>query len=182
MALLRRGLAAVLLLALPLVAPAANAANAGQGLEYQLKAAFLYNFVKFVEWPAEAFNGERSPLSICVYGADPFGDTLDNVVRGETVGERGLLVQRPDSLDDLRDCHVLFVSRSERGRMPEILARVAGEPVLTVGDADGFLKAGGVINFVLEENKVRFLINPEAAERNRLKISSKLLRLAKTSP
>ncbi|HEX3130711.1 MAG TPA: YfiR family protein, partial [Thermoanaerobaculia bacterium] len=102
--------------------------------------------------------------------------------RGETVGERGLLVQRPDSLDDLRDCHVLFVSRSERGRLPEVLAQVQGEPVLTVGDTDGFLKAGGIINFVLDENKVRFQINPEAAERSRLKISSKLLRLAKPSP
>jgi YfiR/HmsC-like len=172
-ALLRRAALLVLLAALPLGA---------QELEYQLKAAFLYNFVKFVEWPAEAFNGEKSPLSICIHGTDPFGDTLDTVVRGETVGERGLIVQRPESLSDLRDCHVLFVSRSEKARLPEILARVEGEPVLTVGDADGFLKAGGIINFVLEENKVRFAINPEAAERNRLKISSKLLRLAKPSP
>lgn len=173
MALLRRVLTLVLLVAAPAGA---------QELEYPLKAAFLYNFVKFVEWPADAFAGERSPLTICVYGTDPFGDTLDNVVRGETVGERGLIVQRPESLDDLRDCRVLFVSRSERPRFPEVLSRIQGEPVLTVGDTDGFLKAGGVINFVLEENKVRFLINPEAAGRSRLKISSKLLRLAKSSP
>jgi hypothetical protein len=172
-ALLRRALVLVLLLALPVGA---------QELEYQLKAAFLYNFVKFVEWPPEAFAGERSPLTICVYGADPFGDTLDGVVRGETLGERSLLVQRPEALDDLRDCHVLFVSRSERQRMPEILSRVEGAPVLTVGDTDGFLRAGGMINFVLEENKVRFLINPEAAGRSSLRISSKLLRLAKSSP
>lgn len=173
MALLRQALILGLLVALP---------AAAQELEYPLKAAFLYNFVKFVEWPADAFAGERSPLTVCVYGTDPFGDTLDNVVRGESVGERGLIVQRPDALDDLRDCHVLFVSRSERSRLSEVLARVQGEPVLTVGDTDGFLKAGGVINFVLEENKVRFLINPEAAGRSGLKISSKLLRLAKSSP
>lgn len=173
MALLRQALILGLLVALP---------AAAQELEYPLKAAFLYNFVKFVEWPADAFAGERSPLTVCVYGTDPFGDTLDNVVRGESVGERGLIVQRPDALDDLRDCHVLFISRSERSRLSEVLARVQGEPVLTVGDTDGFLKAGGVINFVLEENKVRFLINPEAAGRSGLKISSKLLRLAKSSP
>jgi hypothetical protein len=158
--------------------PAAGA----QELEYPLKAAFLFNFVKFVEWPADAFAGERSPIAICIFGTDPFGDTLDNVVRGETVAGRGLIVQRPESLADLRDCHVLFDSRSERPRLAEILPRVQGRPVLTVGDTDGFLKTGGVINFVLEENKVRFLIDPEAAERNRLKISSKLLRLAKTPP
>jgi hypothetical protein len=172
-ALLRSVLILFLLVALPAGA---------QELEYPLKAAFLFNFVKFVEWPDEAFAGVRSPIAICVYGSDPFGDTLDNVVRGETVGERGLIVQRPESLGDLRDCHVLFVSRSERSRLPEVLSRVQGAPVLTVGDTDGFLKAGGVINFVLEDNKVRFQINPEAAERSRLKISSKLLRLAKPSP
>jgi hypothetical protein len=175
-ALLKRVVILVLALALP------GAVVAAQELEYQLKAAFLFNFVKFVEWPAEAFAGERSPLTICVYGADPFGDTLDNVVRGETVGERGLIVQRPESPGELRDCHVLFVSRSEKERMPEILSHVEGAPVLTVADTDGFLKAGGIINFVLEDNKVRFLINPEAAERNRLKVSSKLLRLARSAP
>jgi hypothetical protein len=175
-ALLRRSLILLLLLALP------AAAQEAQPLEYELKAAFLFNFVKFVEWPPEAFAGARSPLTICVYGQDPFGASLDGVVRGESLGERSLLVQRPETLDDLRDCHVLFVSRSERQRMPEVLARVEGAPVLTVGDTDGFLRAGGMINFVLEENKVRFLINQEAAERSGLRISSKLLRLAKAAP
>lgn len=150
--------------------------------EYELKAAFLYNFVKFVEWPADAFAGAKSPLTICVYGNDPFRASLDGVVRGETLGERGLLVQRPEALGDLRDCRVLFVSRSESHRLPEVLAQVEGAPVLTVGDTDGFLRAGGVINFVMEDNKVRFQINQEAAERNRLTISSKLLRLAKPTP
>ncbi|MES1241291.1 MAG: YfiR family protein [Acidobacteriota bacterium] len=181
MALLRRSLVllALLLLALPV---AAQEGSSPGPLEYELKAAFLFNFVKFVEWPADAFAGAKSPLTICVYGADPFGASLDGAVRGESLGERGLLVQRPESLDDLRDCQVLFVSRSERARMPEVLARVQGAPVLTVGDTDGFLKAGGVINFVVEHNKVRFLINQEAAGRSQLKISSKLLRLAVQEP
>jgi hypothetical protein len=158
------------------------AARGAATLEYELKAAFLYNFVKFVEWPPDAFVGERSPLTLCVFGEDPFGGSLDGAVRGETLGERPLTIQRPDDLDELRDCQVLFVSRSERNRMAEVLARVEGAPVLTVGDADGFLRAGGMINFVLEENKVRFLINQTAAERGRLRISTKLLRLALGSP
>jgi uncharacterized protein DUF4154 len=168
----------VALLRLAVLLLAAAGPAAAQVGEYELKAAFLYNFVKFVEWPPDAFAGERSPLAICVYGEDPFGSSLDGAVRGETLGERSLIVQRPERLDELRDCQVLFVSRSERQRMPEVLSRVEGQPVLTVGDTDGFLRAGGMINFVLEENKVRFLINQEAAERSRVRISSKLLRLA----
>lgn len=169
MALLRKAL--LLLLLLP---PAVRA----QAPEYDVKAAFLFNFVKFVEWPANAFAEERAPVTICVYGEDPFGPALDAVVQGEKVGERSLLVQRPDSLDSLGGCHVLFVSRSEAERTGEVLARVAGKPVLTVADTEGFLQDGGVINFVLEGSKVRFLINQKAAERNGLRISSRLLRLA----
>lgn len=170
MALLRKALI-VLLLALP--APAA-----AQAPEYHLKAAFLFNFVKFVEWPPQAFPGARAPLTLCVYGEDPFGRTLDEVVRGEKVGERSLAVRRPDSLEALDGCHVLFVSRSEAERLGGVLAQVGNRPVLTVSDTEGFLQAGGVINFVLEGSKVRFLINQKAAERNGLRISSRLLRLA----
>lgn len=172
MAFLNRALLAVLLLsgaAVPVQA---------QAPEYDLKAAFLFNFVKFVEWPASAFAGERAPMTICVFGNDPFGRALDAVVQGERVGERRLAVRRPDGLDGLEGCNVLFVSGSEKGRFGEVLARVRGEPVLAVGDSDGFLRAGGVINFVLEGSKVRFLIDQEAAERSGLRISSKLMRLA----
>ena len=168
-ALPRRALLLVLLL--PGVARA-------QAPEYDLKAAFLFNFVKFVEWPPAAFAGDRTPLTICVYGDDPFGRTLDALVEGERAGERGLLVRRPDSLGGLEGCHVLFVSRSEKDRLGEVLAQVQGQPVLTVGDTDGFLRAGGAINFILEGSKVRFLIDQAAAERSGLKISSKLMRLA----
>jgi hypothetical protein len=104
------------------------------------------------------------------------------VVRGERVGERELVVQRTDGLDDLDACHVLFISRSERKRLQKVLARVEGRPVLTVADMEGFLRAGGVINFVQEDSRVRFLINREAAERGGLRISSKLLRLAMSGP
>jgi YfiR/HmsC-like len=168
MAVLRRALL-LFLLAVPASA---------QTPEYDVKAAFLFNFAKFVEWPGSAFDGERAPLTICVYGEDPFGPALDAVVEDERVGERSLLVQRPDGLDDLNACHVLFVSRSEKDRLGEVMARVEGKPVLTVADMDGFLRAGGVINFILERSKVRFLIDQEAAERSGLRISSKLMRLA----
>lgn len=169
MALLRKVLLLVLLL--PGMARA-------QAPEYDLKAAFLFNFAKFVEWPASAFTNERAPLTICVHGEDPFGPTLDAVVQGERLGERSFLVQRPDSLDGLGECHVLFISRSEKDRLARVMAQVEDKPVLTVADMDGFLRAGGVINFVLEGSKVRFLISQEAAERSGLRISSKLMRLA----
>lgn len=148
--------------------------------EYDVKAAFLYNFVKFVEWPASAFRDERSPITLCVYGTDPFGHSLDDVVRGETVGGRGLVVERPSHPGAAEGCHVLFLGAAERERAAEVLAAVGSRPVLTVGDFDGFLRAGGVINFVLDDGRVRFLINPDAAARGRLTISSKLLRLAKS--
>lgn len=169
MALLRRALLLVLLL------PGMTRAQAP---EYDLKAAFLFNFVKFVEWPPTAFAGDRAPLTICVYGDDPFGSTLDALVEGERVGERSLLVRRPDSLRGLEGCHVLFVSRSEKDRLGDVLAQVQRDPVLTVGDSDGFLRAGGAINFILEGSKVRFLIDQAAAARSGLRISSKLMRLA----
>jgi hypothetical protein len=174
MEILRALLRKVLLLLLLLTAAPLGA----QAPEYDLKAAFLFNFAKFVDWPPNAFAGDRAPLTICVYGQDPFGPTLDAVVQSERVGERSLLVQRPDSLDDLGECHVLFVCRSEKDRLGEVLAQVEGKPVLTVADMDGFLRAGGVINFILEGTKVRFLIDQEAARRSGLEISSKLMRLA----
>ena len=178
--LLRRGSRAFVLVLLltAVTAGFAVTAPAAEVSEYDLKAAFLYNFVRFVDWPQDAFAGERTPLTICVLGEDPFGPSLDAVVRGEQVGERGMVIQRTGGLDDLGACHVLFVSRSERKRLAKVLARVQGQPVLTVADMEGFLRAGGVINFVQEDSRIRFLINTEAAERGGLRISSKLLRLA----
>lgn len=178
MALLRRKTTAILafLLALAQLSPPARAQQAYR--EYDVKAAFLYNFVKFVEWPASAFRDDRSPIEICVYGTDPFGQSLDGVVKGETVGGRGLAIRRPASFAGFEGCHVLFVAASERARVSEVLAAVGGRPVLTVGDADGFLRAGGMINFVLDKGRVRFRINEAPAQRVRLTISSKLLRLA----
>ncbi|HSN85930.1 MAG TPA: YfiR family protein, partial [Thermoanaerobaculia bacterium] len=155
MALLRRTAILALLLALAQLSRPARAQEAYR--EYDVKAAFLYNFVKFVEWPAGAFRDDRSPIEICVYGTDPFGDSLDGVVKGETVEGRGLAIRRPAQLAGgagFEGCHVLFISGSERESARELLAALGSRPVLTVGDTEGFLRAGGMINFVLDDGRV----------------------------
>jgi len=146
--------------------------------EYDVKAAFLFNFTKFVEWPPAAFADEHSLLKICVLGEDPFGKPLRELATGE-VGGRRLTLKYLENLSHLESCHVLFVCRSERDRLPRILVDLHTAPVLTVGDTPGFTDQGGMINFILEGTKVRFDVNQEAAERAGLKISSRLLALAK---
>lgn len=178
MVVLKTSALGLLLLLLAAAVPAG--ADARSDLEYQVKAAFLFNFAKFVEWPADAFERPRDPVAICVMGKDPFGESLDSVVRGETVNGRPLVVRRPRQTLEARGCHILFLARSERGRQDEILSSVEGAGILTVGEDDGFLTDGGIIRFVLEENRVRFEINLAAAEANRLKLSSQLLRLARS--
>ncbi|HEX2711650.1 MAG TPA: YfiR family protein [Candidatus Acidoferrales bacterium] len=147
--------------------------------EYQIKAAFLYNFAKFVEWPADAFADPHAPLVLGIVGEDPFGSVLDKLVLDKTVNGRGLLIKRLKHGPDLRNCHILFVSSSERKRVAQILESLQGASVLTVGETQRFAQSGGVIDFILEENKVRFEINSDAAARARLNISSKLLALAR---
>ncbi len=154
--------------------------GSGQGIasEPDVKAAFLYNFTKFVEWPAASFPEARSPLKLCILGEDPFGKTLKALIE-EGVGGHPVTLLRLDSLNDPVACHVLFISRSERDRLPRIFGVLHDAPVLTVGETPGFVDQGGMINFLLEGSKVRFEINQEAAERAGLRISSKLLALAK---
>ena len=149
--------------------------------EYQVKAAFLYNFAKFVEWPADAFKDPRAPVMLGIVGEDPFGETLDAMVSGKTVNGRGVVVRRFQHGEDLRGCHILFISSSERKRRARILESVKGSAVLTVGEMDQFVQSGGAIGLLLEENKVRFEINVGAAARARLKISAKLLALAQSA-
>lgn len=171
MAVLRRSLSLVVLLL-----AASGTAWAQVASEYDVKAAFLYNFTKFVEWPPSAFGG-RSDFQLCVLGEDPFGGSLD-VVRNEKVSGRAITLLRAPKLAEVEGCQILFISRSERSRIPQILLDLGTAPVLTVADTGGFLDQGGIINFILEKSKVRFEINQEAAERAGIKISSKLLRLA----
>jgi hypothetical protein len=146
--------------------------------EYEVKAACLYNFAKFVEWPKDRFAEPDTPIVIGVYGVDPFGRILDDTVKGRTVNERPIVVKRIDRLGDLGKSHILFVSRSENQRLVQLLGKRAIEGVLTVGESDEFIRRGGVINFKIKEGKVRFQVNQQAAERAGLKISSQMLRLS----
>lgn len=153
-------------------------AQTTQPTEYQIKAAFLYNFAKFVEWPSAAFDDASSPIVIGILGDNPFHDDLANTIRGKKIDEHPLVVKELRSLSEATNCHILFISASEKKRLPEILAGIKGASVLTVGEMDRFTEAGGMINFVLEKTKIRFQINSDAASTVRLKISSKLLNLA----
>ena len=153
-------------------------AQGGAPSEYEVKAVFLYNFAKFVEWPSGAFS-EGSPFIIGVLGNDPFGDNLDKTVKSKSIDGRKIAVRHIDRVENAKSCHILFVSRSEKGRLNKIMDQLEKSSTLTVGDTDGFLQRGGMINFFIESKKVRFEINPNAAERAKLRISSKLLSLAR---
>jgi len=147
--------------------------------EYQVKAAFLFSFAKFVEWPVNTFRGDSEPFLVTILGADPFGDVLDETLRGKTIRDRRLVVRRVARAEDVGHSQILFVGDSEKDRLPRVLKQVEGEAILTVADLDGFAARGGVVNFRIENSRVRFDVNIAAAERARLKISSQLLKLAR---
>jgi hypothetical protein len=159
--------------------PAVLPAQLRPSSEYELKAAFLFNFAKFVDWPPNAFAGPESPFLVCVLGTDPFGIALDNALRSKIIAEHPASVARVRRVADISGCQILFVAASESHLLPEILAKIRGQYVLVIGETDDFASSGGAIQFTLEENRVRFFINPDAADRAGLKISSKLLALAK---
>jgi hypothetical protein len=150
--------------------------------EYQVKAAYLFNFLKFVEWPGDAFADSLAPIVVGVVGDNPFGSSLPEVAVGKTVQGRDLVIRGYHAGENMRGASILFISASEKKRLPQILAALHGSSVLTVADMDGFLVAGGIIQFVLENDRVRFAINVSAATQARLKISSKLLSLARATP
>jgi len=154
------------------------AAQTARASEYQVKAVFLFNFAQFVDWPAEAFPDSNTPLVIGVLGDDPFGGVLDQTVGDEHLGRRPFQVRRYHSVDEIKTCHILFVSRPEGDRPQSILAGLKNRPILTVSDADGFAERGGMIRFVTDRSRIRLKINLEAAQAAHLTISSKLLRVA----
>jgi len=157
------------------VASAEPPAQAAIPAGYQLKAVFLFNFAQFVSWPPGAFQGAQSPIVIGVLGDDPFGSYLDRVVQGEKIGDRRLVVRRYSQVEDVADCHILFISRSEADHLGSVLARIKGRSLLTVGDLDNFARLGGMVRFVTENGKIRLRINVAAAKASGLTISSKLL-------
>jgi hypothetical protein len=147
--------------------------------EYQIKAAFLYNFAKFVEWPPGSFPDADAPFRICVFGRDPFGESLRNITREKTMNGHRLEVHQIVDLQTARSCQILFIAASEQVQLKRILENMGGSNALTVGDTTNFVEQGGMINFVLENDRVRFEVSRRAADQAGLKISSKLLAVAK---
>jgi hypothetical protein len=185
--ILKRLAMLIVMLGLTLNLTSTAEAQAGDGSdssEYLIKAGFIFNFAKFVEWPTTAFAQADSPIVIGVLGTDPFGNIIDRIVEDKRVGSRGFVVKRFKWTKDLnlRDCKILFVSASERNHIDEIVQSVKGLPILTVGETPGFAERGGMIRFTLEDNRVRFEVNVEAAHGAELNISSRLLTLAKIIP
>jgi hypothetical protein len=185
----------ILVLFTAATAPTAWADDSAASLEYQVKAAFLYNFIKFVDWPKGKLADANEPISIGIIGKDPFGSAFDPV--GDKDKSRKVLIKRFKSFEELkksgekdkslldqeikslRKCHLLFICSSEEGSIREIIDLVKDHNVLTIGEMKGFVESGGIINFVMEEQKVRFEINVTIARQAKLQIRSQLLRLAK---
>jgi YfiR/HmsC-like len=149
--------------------------------EYDVKAAYLFKFTKFIEWPSVAFASAEAPFVIGVIGRDPFEGGLDRLIQGNTTGARRLEVRHLSASDGnaLRECQMIFVSTSEQRRLTGILSALQGRPVLVVGESEGFASAGGMLGFALRENRVGIEVNSAAARQARLKISSQLLNIAK---
>jgi len=163
----------------------AEGLDSSDSSEYLIKAGFIYNFAKLVEWPSSAFPQADSPIVIGILGDDPFGGTLDRIVTDKKINGRGFTVKRlrwGKDLKDLKDCNILFVSSSEKEHLDSVVDAMKWLPILTIGDAPGFARRGGIINFTLEDNKVRFEVNVEAAKHADLTISSRLLTLARIVP
>jgi hypothetical protein len=154
-----------------------DAALAQPPNEYEVKAAFLYNFARFVQWPPQAFASEDDDLALCVLGDDPFRGVLERAVAGKKVQGHEIAV-RHVAHDEARQCHILFASAAGKFRSRVALAAVAGSPVLTVGDDRDFANRGGMIAFRLDGNKVRFIVNTDAAAKAGIEISSQLLKVA----
>lgn len=156
-----------------------GAANALEVDEYHIKAAYVYNLAKFVEWPSGAFRSATEPIAICVLGQSPIADALEEAVAGEKIDQRRLTVRRVSDVQGANTCHILFIAACSRKHLRSILASLKTDGTLTVGETDDFLEKGGALNFLLEGNKVRIEVNMNAVERQALHISSRLLSLAR---
>lgn len=181
MAFLRTTVIAVAILIAALLPQSAFAQSEPKG-EYALKAVFLYNFCRFIDWPKSAFASPNEPIIIGVIGEDPFGSLLKEAVQGETSRGRAIQIEHYSKPDAIGHCHLLFVSHSEAGRMEKILSSVNGKSVVTVGETDAFLDRGGMIALTADKNRVRLHINPSLLRAASLDVSSKLLRVADVKP
>jgi len=146
--------------------------------EYRVKAAFIFHFAQLVDWPPGTPTGTDNSLVLCTLGEDPFQGALEGTIAGKAVGNRVIRIRHLGQPQDMQACQILFLGKAQSKHIPLLVTDLHNAPVLTVGETAGFLDAGGMIDFLLEENKVRFEINLEAAESARLKIGSRLLILA----
>jgi hypothetical protein len=144
--------------------------------EYEVKAAFVFNFSKYVEWPESTFATAADPISICVVGENPFGTLLEEAVRGKSVNGRQIVVRETTTIPDT--CHIAFIASSERERLDAILGKLARRPVLTVSDAEAVAERGAIIGLTIIDKRVRFEINMVAAKQAGVKLSSQLLKIA----
>jgi hypothetical protein len=182
----RRVRAAIAILPILLGAIALNAQNTSGSAEYLIKAGFIYNFANLVQWPSSSFAQPDSPIVIVILGEDHFGTTLDRALDGKKVNARSFVIKRAKSISELqrtlgpqKDCQILYVSSSEMPHLNDAIQMLRGVPVLTIGETPGFARNGGIINLILEDNKVRFEVNVAAAKEADLNISSRLLALAR---
>src|SRR5258708_11279588 len=159
-----RLLITIAIVILPSFGLEARAQDSSVSSEYLIKAGFIYNFANLVQWPSNVFAQPDSRIVIGILGEDPFGTILDRVLEGKKVNGRVFLVKRLKSVLDLKECHIVFVSSSEMTRLAEAIHSVKGMPILTIGEIPGFAKRGGIINLLLENNKVHFEGNVQAAE------------------
>jgi hypothetical protein len=146
--------------------------------EYEVKAAYLYNFGRFVQWPAKAMSAGGDAFTICVLGEDPFGPALRATIAGETIGGKNVLATRISGPEQAVNCRILFISSSEDRQLKDILTTLEKASVLTVSDMPQFARRGGMVQFILQENRVRFEVNLATAQRAGLTLSSELLKLA----
>lgn len=158
--------------------PSLSVSHAAGPSEYEVKAALIYKFALFIEWPADAFADHKSPFIVATVGDDPFGGALEQAVQGKTFNGHPIVVKHFPNAAVLEHCHILYVGASEQGDLPQVLEK-AGNSTLTVGDSENFTAQGGIFRFFREETRIRFEVNLGVAQRSRLRISSKLLKLAK---
>lgn len=164
---------------LALVAPHTGWAESGKLNENEIKAAYLYNFAKFVDWPAATIPRENSPLMICIIGNSPLNEVIESLA-GKSIKNRKLVIRQFSRIEDLNECNILFINASANKSLAQILVSIAPRAILTVSDHTGFAAAGGIIEFIPLGDKIRFKINNRAAQHVNLRISSHLLRLATT--
>lgn len=159
-----------------------QSSDSSDSSEYLIKAGFIYNFAQLVQWPAGAFSQADSPLVIGIFGTDPFGPIIDRVIENKKLDGRSLVVKRFKRGGAIKECNILFVSSSEASHLDEVIQSTKGLPILTIGETPGFAVHGGIINLIVEGNKVRFEVNIDAAKQANLNVSSRLLALARIVP